>query len=136
MWRHDIVQTANFLLQELGKTLPNIVSILFRFGLLCLFFWYFLAFISELWSANHPTLLVALIAIVILATLLCGWTLVRACGALNLHARAESARLASFLFLNLPWLAVVAIATWYGHNFGGGLLHFTQFVLKKMLGNV
>jgi hypothetical protein len=134
MWYQDIIQTADFLLQELGTGLSKILSILFRLGLLYLFFWYSIASISELWSHDQRTLAVAAVATVSLAAVLCASILVRAC--LALHPRADTGlgSMTSFVSFNLPWIALVALATWYGHTFGAGLLHFTQLLLKKLLG--
>lgn len=39
-WYKDILRTSDFFVQVLASSLPRIISILFRLGVMYLFFWY------------------------------------------------------------------------------------------------
>lgn len=132
MWHDDIIQTVHILLRELGRGLPKILSILFRLGTLFLFFWYLVDFIRELWSHQRYSFAIVGVVSALLTTALCGWTLFNARRAVRARMAGGSGSMLSFVVLNFPCLVVVATATWYGHSFGAGLLHFTQCLLKRL----
>lgn len=131
-WKYtDITRKVDSILQELGESLPRIISILFRAGMLYLFLWYLCAFSYELW-ANQKLLLVFVWIVVVP---LLAWRFVNACYDSDTNREPASSSLFAFVCLNLLPIAVVALATWYGYIFvNNPLLVFTQSFLKRILG--
>ena len=65
-------------------------------------------------------------------TLLIGG-LINLWGKVDSHKGKVSDSIFPFISLNLIPIAAVAVATWYGHYFGWGLLQFTQYALKRVV---
>jgi hypothetical protein len=129
----DLIGTARFLSREIAAALPTTSSVLLKFGLLYLFFWYLFDFGYDLgYQYLRFTILVAIAAFLALALLI--WKLVNSCRKVGLHKDTVSDSFLPFVSLNLIPIAAVAVATWYGHYFGWGLLQFTQYALKRIAG--
>jgi hypothetical protein len=130
--RTNFGRRVSFGIQSLGKSLGPIGSVLFRLGLVAMFFWYLCEFTSALSTAQYPTwawvlraasivLLVVFLAIVVLAAY-----------RFDPATTPEQASIMPFILLNVVPIAVVAIAGWLGATFTSPLLRLTQVCLKSM----
>lgn len=132
-WYRDIIGRASFLSREIAVALPAISSILLRLGLLYLFFWYLFDFVCELGYQYLRFAILVLVAASV-ALMLLIWKLCNSWSKFDPNKETVSDSILPFVSLNLIPIAAIAVATWYGHCFEGGLLQFTQYALKRVAG--
>jgi hypothetical protein len=77
-WRGNIVGTCNFFLNELAAVLPSLISILLRFALLYLFFWYIVDFMCELGSEYLGFSILLGVAALLTLAVVC-WKVINSC---------------------------------------------------------
>jgi len=129
-WRGNIVGTSHFFLSELGAVLPSLISILLRFALLYLFFWYIADFMCELGSEYFGFSILLGVAALLTLAVVC-WKLINSWSKFDLDKNVPSGGLLSFVLLDLIPIAAVAIAVWHGYRFRDGLLGFTEWALRR-----
>ncbi len=92
--------------------------------------WYVFDFIYDLGVEYlRFAICVGIAALLVLALL--SFKLINSWKKFDLDKELAASSLVPFVLLNLIPIAAVAVATWYGHNFGWGLLRFTQYSLRR-----
>ena len=122
---------VSFGVQSLGKSLGPIGSILFRLGLIAVFFWYLCEFASALSTGQYPGWAnVLLAASIVLLVVFLAIVVIAACR-FDPTAKPEQASIMPFILLYLVPITVVAIAVRAEHEFSTPLLKFTYGILKR-----
>ena len=123
---------VSFGLQRLSKSLAPIGSILFRLGLVAVFFWYLCEFASALSTAQYPgwAWVLRAASIGLLAMFLT--IVVIAAYGFNPDTQPEQASIVPFVLLNLAPVAVAAIAARWGIKFTTPLINFTLDIVKSV----
>lgn len=131
----SFARKLDFGLNAVGKEFRNVAPFFFRLGLLILFFWYLIESVETL-SVHHPVLAgtVGAAALAIFLTFLV--ITAKGFGGFENAAaedKEDKGSVLPFLLLNLPFVVAVALADrWYGHVFPGGLLRFTEEILRRI----